>query len=72
MKTLLLIATLFIVSSAIAQETLPQTADLSGSASLLPEIDVVKSLLRSGIGVGVGAPQYGPRRGFYGGMSFDF
>ncbi len=28
--------------------------------------------LRSGTGVGVGAPQFGPRRGFYGGLSFDF
>ena len=28
--------------------------------------------LRSGTGVGVGAPQYGPRRAFYGGLSFDF
>jgi outer membrane receptor protein involved in Fe transport len=28
--------------------------------------------LRSGSGVGVFAPQYGPRRGFYGGFSMDF
>jgi outer membrane receptor protein involved in Fe transport len=28
--------------------------------------------LRTGTGVGVGAPQYGPRRAFYGGLSFDF
>lgn len=28
--------------------------------------------LRNGTGVGVGAPQYGERRGFYGGMSLDF
>jgi len=28
--------------------------------------------LRSGTGVGVGAPQFGPRRGVYGGVSFDF
>ena len=28
--------------------------------------------LRSGTGVGVGAPQYGERRAFYGGVSFDF
>lgn len=28
--------------------------------------------LRSGSGVGVYAPQYGPRRGFYGGFSMDF
>jgi len=28
--------------------------------------------LRAGTGVGVGAPQYGARRGFYGGLSFDF
>ena len=28
--------------------------------------------LRSGSGVGVGAPQFGPRRGFYGGVTYDF
>ena len=28
--------------------------------------------LRSGSGVGVGAPQFGPRRGFYGGLTYDF
>ena len=28
--------------------------------------------LRSGSGVGVFAPQYGPRRGFYGGVTYDF
>ena len=29
-------------------------------------------LLRDGTGIGVGAPQYGNRRGFYAGLSFDF
>jgi len=29
-------------------------------------------LLRSGSGVGVFAPSYGPRRGFYGGVTYDF
>ena len=28
--------------------------------------------LRDGSGVGVYAPQYGPRRGYYGGFSMDF
>ena len=28
--------------------------------------------LRNGTGVGVFAPQYGPRRGFFGGISKDF
>jgi hypothetical protein len=28
--------------------------------------------LRSGSGVGVFAPSYGPRRGFYGGLTYDF
>lgn len=28
--------------------------------------------LRNGTGIGVGAPQYGARRGFYGGLTFDF
>jgi len=28
--------------------------------------------LRAGTGVGVGAPQYGARRGIFGGLSFDF
>jgi outer membrane receptor protein involved in Fe transport len=29
-------------------------------------------LLREGTGIGVGAPQYGNRRGFYGGLALDF
>jgi outer membrane receptor protein involved in Fe transport len=28
--------------------------------------------LRDGTGVGVGAPQYGARRGFYGGVTYSF
>jgi hypothetical protein len=28
--------------------------------------------LRNGTGVGVGAPQFGPRRGYYGGVTYDF
>ena len=28
--------------------------------------------LRNGTGVGVAAPSYGPRRGFYGGVTYDF
>ena len=28
--------------------------------------------IRNGTGVGVGAPQYGPRRGFYGGVAWAF
>ncbi len=29
-------------------------------------------LIRSGTGIGVFAPQYGQRRGFYGGLAWEF
>jgi len=28
--------------------------------------------IRSGTGIGVFAPQFGPRRGFFGGLSWEF
>jgi outer membrane receptor protein involved in Fe transport len=54
-----------------------QRIPLGKSESLKLRFDIVNILdqvyqLRSGTGVGVGAPQYGPRRAFYGGVSFDF
>lgn len=50
---------------------------LGGSRSIKARFDVVNVFdqvyeLRDGSGIGVGAPQFGPRRGFYGGLSFDF
>jgi outer membrane receptor protein involved in Fe transport len=54
-----------------------QKIRLNQSGSFTLRFDIVNILdqvyeLRSGTGVGVGAPQYGPRRAFYGGLSFDF
>ncbi|MEI9895750.1 MAG: TonB-dependent receptor [Chthoniobacter sp.] len=50
---------------------------LGGSHSVKARFDVVNLFdqvyeLRDGSGIGVGAPQFGARRGFYGGLSFDF
>jgi len=51
----------------------------SGSSKLGPTLrfDVINATdavyqIRNGTGVGVGAPQYGPRRGFFGGISVPF
>jgi TonB dependent receptor len=49
----------------------------SAKSSLLVRLDVVNLLdksyqLRDGSGIGVGAPQFGQRRGFYGTVAFDF
>jgi outer membrane receptor for ferrienterochelin and colicin len=54
-----------------------QKFPLSHGMAVRLRFDIVNVLdqvyeLRAGTGVGVGAPQYGPRRGFYGGVSFDF
>lgn len=54
-----------------------QKVRLTQTESFKLRFDVVNVLdqvyeLRTGTGVGVGAPQYGPRRAFYGGVSFDF
>jgi len=50
---------------------------LSGSSVLSARFDVINVLdkvyqIRSGTGVGVFASQYGPRRGFYGGLAWQF
>jgi hypothetical protein len=50
---------------------------LSDKNSILVRFDVVNLLdkiyeLRDGSGIGVGAPQFGQRRGFYGTVSFEF
>jgi hypothetical protein len=50
---------------------------LSEKTSLMVRFDVVNLLdkiyeLRDGSGIGVGAPQFGQRRGFYGTVAFDF
>ncbi|HTV95588.1 MAG TPA: TonB-dependent receptor [Steroidobacteraceae bacterium] len=51
--------------------------ELSGSGPLTARFDIVNVAdkvyqIRSGTGVGVFAPQYGPRRGFFGGLSWKF
>jgi outer membrane receptor for Fe3+-dicitrate len=50
---------------------------LAGSGPLTARFDVINVFdkvyqIRSGSGVGVFAPQYGPRRGLYGGLSWKF
>ncbi|HEY2584870.1 MAG TPA: TonB-dependent receptor [Tepidisphaeraceae bacterium] len=51
--------------------------DISGLADVRLRFDIVNVFdqtyqLRNGTGVGVGAPQFGERRGFFGGLTFDF
>jgi len=51
--------------------------DLAGSGPLTVRFDVINVAdkeyqIRSGSGVGVFAPQWGPRRGFFGGLSWKF
>jgi outer membrane receptor protein involved in Fe transport len=48
--------------------------DLGGAGDLTARFDVInlldnKYLIRDGTGIGVGAPQFGPRRGFFFGLS---
>jgi outer membrane receptor for ferrienterochelin and colicins len=50
---------------------------LSGSSVLSARFDLINAFdkiyqIRSGTGVGVFASQYGPRRGFYGGLAWEF
>jgi outer membrane receptor for ferrienterochelin and colicins len=49
---------------------------LSGRSTLTARLDVINLFdkeyaIRNGTGVGVGAPQFGPRRGFFAGLSVD-
>ena len=51
--------------------------DIAGSGPLTLRFDMINVAdkvyqIRSGTGVGVFAPQYGPRRGFFGGLSWRF
>jgi len=51
--------------------------ELAGSGPLTVRFDVINVAdkiyqIRSGTGVGVFAPQYGPRRGFFGGLAWRF
>jgi outer membrane receptor protein involved in Fe transport len=51
--------------------------ELDGSGPLTARFDVINVAdkvyqIRSGTGIGVFAPQYGPRRGFFGGLSWKF
>ena len=50
---------------------------LAGSGPLTLQVAIINVAdkvyeIRSGSGVGVFAPQYGPRRGFYGGLAWEF
>jgi outer membrane receptor protein involved in Fe transport len=54
--------------------TLSRTLDLAGFPSTTLRVDVInlfdeKYEIRDGTGIGVGAPQFGPRRGIFGGIS---
>jgi outer membrane receptor protein involved in Fe transport len=54
-----------------------QTVKLTQTQSIKLRFDIINILdqvyeLRAGTGVGVGTPQFGPRRAFYGGVSFNF
>jgi outer membrane receptor for ferrienterochelin and colicins len=56
---------------------LTHTFDIGGPGPLTARFDVINLFdkvyeIRSGTGVGVFAPQYGPRRGFFGGLSMSF
>ena len=51
--------------------------EIAGSGPLTVRFDVINVAdkvyqIRSGTGIGVFAPQYGPRRGFFGGLSWRF
>lgn len=53
------------------------TFKLAGKQSVIVRFDVLNLFdqvyeLRDGSGIGVGAPQFGQRRGFYGTISYDF
>ncbi len=53
------------------------TFPLQGRQALKFRFDIVNLLdenyeIRDGSGIGVGAPQFGARRGFYAGLSYDF
>ena|ERR1700751_1252145 len=50
---------------------------LGGSGPLTARFDVINAFdkvyqIRSGTGIGVFAPQYGTRRGFFGGLAWQF
>lgn len=55
----------------IFHPSLPGVADVRFRFDVVNVFDQVYQL-RNGTGVGVGAPQYGARRGFYSGLTFDF
>ena len=51
--------------------------NLPGSGPLTVRFDIINLAdkvyeIRSGTGIGVFAPQYGPRRGFFGGLAWQF
>ena len=62
---------------ATANVGLEQRIKLGGSRAIKVRFDIVNLFdqvyeLRDGSGIGVGAPQFGPRRGVYGGLAFDW
>jgi len=57
--------------------SLQRRIKITEKTSLMVRFDVVNILdtiyeLRDGSGIGVGAPQFGQRRGFYGTVAYDF
>ena len=62
---------------ATANLGLERSISLGGKRAITVRFDVVNLFdkiyeLRDGSGIGVGAPQFGQRRGFYGTVSYDF
>ena len=54
-----------------------QSFDFPAIGGLIARFDVINAFdekyeIRNGTGVGVGAPQWGPRRGFFGGLEKTF
>jgi outer membrane receptor protein involved in Fe transport len=54
-----------------------QSIDLPAVGGLIARFDIINAFdekyeIRNGTGVGVGAPQWGPRRGFFGGLEKTF
>jgi len=58
----------------LAAQTAPASCDPAGHLARLDVVNVFDEIyeLRDGSGIGVGAPQFGQRRGCYGGLTLAF
>lgn len=58
----------------LAAQTAPASCGPAGHLARLEVVNVFDEIyeLRDGSGIGVGAPQFGQRRGFYGGLTLAF